>query len=96
MAYHPSQSTGTGRSDGSPWSDGVWRANTRVIHTFKIERLSEDLPIIIELVDATDKIEAFLSFIEQHIHSSLLATIEKVEVRFHRGDPSSVPKTPLA
>jgi PII-like signaling protein len=59
-------------------------ANTRVIHTFKIERLSEDLPIIIELVDATDKIEVFLSFIEQHIHSSLLTTIEKVEVRFHR------------
>ena len=59
-------------------------SNTRVIHTFKIERLSEDLPIIIELVDATDKIEAFLSFIEQHIHLSLLATIEKVEVRFHR------------
>ena len=70
-------------------------ANTRVIHTFKIERLSEDLPIIIELVDAAERIEAFLSFVEQHIHSSLLATMEKVEVRFHRWDPSSVPKTPL-
>ncbi|RPH80519.1 MAG: DUF190 domain-containing protein [Nitrospiraceae bacterium] len=69
-------------------------ANTRVIHTFKIERLSEDLPIIIELVDATDKIEAFLSFVEQHIHSGLLATVEKVEVRFYRGDRSSVPKIP--
>lgn len=70
-------------------------ANTRVIHTFKIERLSEDLPIIIELVDAADKIEAFLLFIEQHIHSSLLATMEKVEVRFYRGDKSSMPKTPM-
>jgi PII-like signaling protein len=68
-------------------------ANTRVIHTFKIERLSEDLPIIIELVDAADKIEAFLSFVEQHIHSGLLATMEKVEVRFYRGDQSSKPKT---
>jgi len=56
-------------------------ANTRVIHTFKIERLSEDLPIIIELVDEADKIEAFLSFVEQHIHSGLLTTMEKVEVR---------------
>ena len=70
-------------------------ANTRVIHTFKIERLSEDLPIIIELVDATDKIEAFLSFVEQHIHSGLLATMEKIEVRFYHEDKSSAPKTPL-
>jgi uncharacterized protein len=69
-------------------------ANTRVIHTFKIERLSEDLPVIIELVDAADKIEAFLSFVEQHIHSGLLATMEQVEVRFYSGDQSSVPKTP--
>jgi PII-like signaling protein len=56
----------------------------------------EDLPIIIELVDAADKIETFLSFVEQHIHSGLLATMEKVEVRFYRGDKSSAPKTPLA
>jgi uncharacterized protein len=69
-------------------------ANTRVIHTFKIERLSEDLPVIIELVDAADKIEAFLSFVEQHIHSGLLATMEQVEVRFYSGDQSSVPKAP--
>lgn len=71
-------------------------ANTRIIHTFKIERLSEDLPVIIELVDATEKLEAFLSFVEQHIHSGLLATMEKVEIRFYRGDKSSAPKPPLA
>jgi uncharacterized protein len=70
-------------------------ANTRVIHTFKIERLSEDLPVIIELVDAADKIESFLSFVEQHIHSGLLATVEKVDVRFYREGKSSVPTTPL-
>jgi PII-like signaling protein len=29
-------------------------ANTRVIHTFKIERLAEDLPVISELVVAAD------------------------------------------
>jgi PII-like signaling protein len=65
--------------------------NTRVIHSFKIERLSEDLPMIIELVDTTDKLEIFLSFVEQHIHSGLLATMEKVQVRFYRGDQSSTP-----
>ena len=68
-------------------------ANTRIIHTFKIERLSEDLPIIIELVDTTDKLETFLSFVEQHIHSGLLVTMEKVDVRFYCGDKSTAPKT---
>lgn len=66
-------------------------ANTRVIHTFKIERLSEDLPMVIELVDTADKLEAFLTFVEQHIHSGLLATMEKVQVRFYRGDTSTGP-----
>lgn len=61
-------------------------ANSRVIHTFKIERLSEDLPVIIELVDSAEKIESFLSFIEQHIRCGLLATTEPVQVRFYRGD----------
>ena len=66
-------------------------ANTRVIHTFKIERLSEDLPIIIELVDASEKLEAFLSFVEQHIHTGLLATMEKIQIRFYRSDRSPAP-----
>ena len=66
-------------------------ANTRVIHTFKIERLSEDRPMIIELIDTTDKLETFLSFVEQHIHSDLLVTMEKVQIRFYRGDQRSAP-----
>jgi len=70
-------------------------ANTRVIHTFKIERLSEDLPIIIELLDSAEKIEAFLSFVEQHIQSGLLATIEQVEIRFYSEGKPSTPKPPL-
>ena len=69
-------------------------ANTRIIHTFKIERLSEDLPIIIELVDTSDKLEIFLLFVDQHIHSGLLVTMEKVQVRFYRGGISMAPKTP--
>ena len=57
-------------------------ANSRVIHTFKIERLSEDLPIIIEIIDSREKLEIFLSAIEQEIHAGL-ATLEKVEIRFY-------------
>jgi len=64
-------------------------SNTRVIHSFKIERLSEDLPMILELVDTTDKLETFLSFIERHVHSSLLATMDRVQIRIHRADKST-------
>ena len=60
-------------------------AHTKIIHTFKIERLSEDLPIIIEIVDSQDKIEDFLSFAEAHIKRGILATVEKVEMRIYRG-----------
>lgn len=60
-------------------------AHTRQIHTFKIERLSEDLPIIVELVDEKQKIEEFLSFAEAKIQRGILATVEEVQVRLYRG-----------
>ncbi len=63
-------------------------ANSRIIHTFKIERLSEDLPIIIELVDTLEKLEKFLAFIDDKIHAGL-ATLEKAQVRFYRSGKSS-------
>ena len=58
-------------------------ANSRVIHTFRIERLSEDLPIVIELVDTREKLDRFLDSVDGHIGAGL-ATMEKVEVRFYR------------
>ena len=42
------------------------------IHTFKIERLSEDLPIIIEIVDTREKLEKFLSIIDNEIEEGLV------------------------
>jgi hypothetical protein len=60
-------------------------AHTKIIHTFKIERLSEDLPILIEIVDTKDKIEGFLTFAEANIKRGILATVEKVQVRVYRG-----------
>lgn len=53
------------------------------LHTFKIERLSEDLPVVIEIVDTRDKLEKFLELIDGEIEEGL-ATLEKVEVRFYR------------
>lgn len=62
-------------------------ANSRVVHTVKIERLSADLPIVVELVDSHERLEAFLAEIDDKIHSGL-ATLEKVRVRFYRSAPS--------
>ena len=49
------------------------------LHTAKILRLSEDLPIVVEIVDAEDKINAFLPELEK-IMSGGLVTLEKVKV----------------
>jgi PII-like signaling protein len=54
------------------------------IHTAKIERLSQDLPIVIEIVDTREKLEAFLPIIDAAIPEGL-ATLEKAQVRFYRG-----------
>jgi PII-like signaling protein len=49
------------------------------MHTAKILRLSEDLPLIIEIIDAEDKINAFLPVLDTMMGSGLV-TIEKVKV----------------
>ena len=49
------------------------------LHTTKILRLSEDLPLVIEIVDSEDKIDAFLPVLDG-IMSSGLITLEKVRV----------------
>lgn len=54
------------------------------LHTFKIERLSEDLPVVVEIVDSREKIEAYLEAIDGAIPEGL-ATIENVQVRWYRG-----------
>ncbi len=53
------------------------------LHTAKILRLSSDLPIVIEIVDTEENIEAFLPCIDEAVKEGL-ATLEKVEVRFYR------------
>ena len=53
------------------------------LHTARILRLSTDLPIVIEIVDTIDKIDAFLPLIDEAIGEGL-ATVEKVQIRFYR------------
>ena len=49
------------------------------LHTAKILRLSEDLPIVIEIVDSEEKINAFLPTLDGMMTSGLI-TLEKVQV----------------
>ncbi len=53
------------------------------IHTFKIERLSQDLPMIVEIIDTRDNLERYLSAVDHEIHEGL-ATLEEVSVHFYR------------
>jgi len=53
------------------------------VHTASILRLSEDLPVVIEIVDTEEKIEAFLPVIDEAIQDGL-ATLEKVQIRLYR------------
>jgi uncharacterized protein len=53
------------------------------IHTSKILRLSEDLPIIVEIVDEESKIDAFLPALDSMLGSGLV-TLETVRVLHYR------------
>jgi hypothetical protein len=49
------------------------------LHTTKILRLSQDLPLVIEIVDSQEKIDAFLPVLDAMMPSGLV-TLEKVQV----------------
>ncbi len=53
------------------------------MHTAKILRLSEDLPIVIEIVDETQKIESLLPELDNMIKDGLV-TIENIRVLAYR------------
>lgn len=53
------------------------------IHTAKVLQLSEDLPVMIEIVDTEEKIRAFLPVLEGMVKEGLV-TLEKVEVIRYR------------
>ena len=52
------------------------------IHTTKILRLSQDLPIVVEIVDTQEKIDGFLPILDGMMSSGLV-TMEKVQVLQH-------------
>jgi len=53
------------------------------LHTARILRLSSDLPVVVEIVDTEEKIQAFLPVIDGAIAEGL-ATLEQVRIRLYR------------
>lgn len=53
------------------------------IHTARILQLSTDLPIIIEIIDIPEKVENFLSIVDETMHGGLV-TLEKVRIKLYR------------
>jgi PII-like signaling protein len=53
------------------------------IHTAKIVRLSEDLPIIVELVDTEEKLNSLMPFLDETVEEGLI-TMERVKVVKYR------------
>jgi PII-like signaling protein len=56
---------------------------TSRIHTAKLLRLSEDLPVVVEMVDSEEKISAFLPVIDEMVQEGLV-TLEAVKVIQYR------------
>jgi len=70
-------------------------ANSR-IHTAKVLRLSDDLPMVVEIVDTQARIEAFLPELDLMIGEGLV-TLEKVQVityRHHQEDQDRITPEP--
>lgn len=60
------------------------------LHTAKILRLSEDLPIVIEIVDSEQRIAEFLPVLDRMMGSGLV-TLEKVQVLVYGTGKAAAP-----
>jgi len=60
------------------------------LHTAKVLRLSEDLPMVVELVDREDRIRAFLPTCDAMIGEGLV-TLERVEILKYQATPPAQP-----
>jgi PII-like signaling protein len=56
------------------------------LHTSRILRLSEDLPVVIEIVDTAERIERVLPVLDEMVSEGMV-TVERVDVIAYRGTP---------
>lgn len=65
---------------------GLGYGHSSRLHSAKILRLSDDLPLVIEIVDSEDKIAAFLPVLDGFMTKGLI-TLENVVVLQYGGQP---------
>lgn len=53
------------------------------IHTTKILRLSQDLPVVVEIVDRPERIEGFLPLLDEMVEEGMI-TVETVQIIAYR------------
>jgi len=58
------------------------------LHTTKVLRLSEDLPVVIEIVDRKDRIDLLLPYLDKMVTEGLV-TLEPVQVIHYRHDANT-------
>ena len=73
-----------GLAGATAWKGTMGFGKHSRLHTAKILRLSEDLPVVIEIVDAPDKLDAFLPELDRMVGEGLV-TVERAEVILYRG-----------
>ena len=61
---------------------------TSRIHSIKLLRLSEDLPVMIEIVDIEENIDKLLPFLDEHVKEGLI-TMENVQILKYRHNEDS-------
>jgi PII-like signaling protein len=83
-----------GLAGATAWKGHIgFGAHSRV-HTASVLRLSEDLPVVIEIVDAPDRIQSFLPVLDGMVTEGLV-TIERAQVILYRaGDSDTAPTAP--
>jgi len=59
------------------------------IHSAKLLTLSEDLPLVIEIVDREDRIETLIPFLDENVKSGLV-TLEKVQIIKYRHEKDDI------
>jgi uncharacterized protein len=70
---------------------GLGYGHSSHLHSAKILRLSADLPLVIEIVDSPDKIEAFLPVLDGMMNDSMssgLVTLENIQVLQYGRQPA--------
>jgi hypothetical protein len=72
-----------GLAGATAWKGFMGFGKHSRLHTTKILRLSEDLPVVIEIVDAEEKISGFLPVLEEMVAEGLV-TVERAEVILYR------------